>query len=177
MTEEISTDEIAPEVNKAEESPLPGGSPSEVETLRAQLAESHESFLRARADFANFKRRTEEERESLRQFLVSDLLLRLIPVADNFERALQAARQTQDYEKLIGGVEGIHRQLEELLIREGVTPIDAVGQVFDPTFHNAVLRDESGAHPENTVVEELQKGYQVNGRVLRPTLVKVAAGG
>ena len=175
MTEEILTEEIAPEETPAEPSPAPD--PTEAEALKTQLADLNEAFLRSRAEFANFKRRTEEERESLKQFLVSDLLLRLLPLADNFERALQAAAQTQDYEKLIGGVEGIQRQLSEILGREGVTVIPAQGQPFDANLHNAVLRDESGEHPDNTVVEELQKGYELNGKVLRPTLVKVAAGG
>ena len=178
MTEDNLTEEIAQEESIAEdvldnESPAP----TEAEALKNQLADLNEAFLRSRAEFANFKRRTEEERESLKQFLISDLLLRLLPVADNFDRALAAARQTHDYEKLIGGVEGIQRQLDELLAREGVTVIEATGQPFDPNLHNAVLRDESGEHPENTIVEDLQKGYELNGKVLRPTLVKVAAGG
>jgi molecular chaperone GrpE len=136
----------------------------------------HEAFLRARADFANFKRRTEEERESLRVFLSSDLLTRLLPIVDNFERALTASETTRDFEKLIGGVNAVYRQLQDYLARAGVTTIDAVDQPFDPNLHNAVMREETTEHPENTVIEELQKGYEMNGRVLRPTMVKVAAG-
>jgi molecular chaperone GrpE len=169
-TEEVATPEEMPIVERAE-----SGS-DEGESLKAQLAEANEAFLRARADFANFKRRTEEERESLKQFLQADILTRLLTVVDDFERALSAAAQTSDYEKLVGGVEGIHRKLNDLLIREGVEAIEAVGQPFDPNLHNAVLRDESGEHEENTVVEELQRGYTLGGKVLRPTLVKVAAG-
>jgi molecular chaperone GrpE len=153
------------------------------ETLRAELdsanrraEEMSEAFLRARADFANYKRRNEEERESLRSVMNTDLLTRLLPIVDNFERAIHASSQTQDYEKLVGGVNAVYRQIQELLAREGVTPIEAEGEPFDPNLHNAVLREETTDYPENSVIEELQKGYVLNGKVLRPTLVKVAAG-
>jgi molecular chaperone GrpE len=153
------------------------GAGDEIAALKAQLEAAHDARLRALADFANFKRRTEEEKESLRQILLADLLTRLLPVADNFDRALLAADQTREYEKLVGGVDSIRRQLEELLRREGVTPIEAVNQPFDPNLHNAVLREETSDYPENTIVEELQKGYTLGGRILRPTLVKVATRG
>ena len=170
-----------------EESVDPGFGPIEGDETDAgfstQLAEAnaradaeHESFLRARADFANFKRRTEEERESLRTFLTSDLLTRLLPIVDNFERALLAAESTRDYDKLIGGVNAVYRQVQEFLTRAGVATIDAVDQPFDPNLHNAVLREETTEYPENTIIEDLQKGYTLDGRVLRPTMVKVASG-
>jgi molecular chaperone GrpE len=153
------------------------------ESLRGELdsairraEEMNEAFLRARADFANYKRRNEEERESLRTVMNTDLLMRLLPIVDNFERALHAASQTQDYDKLVVGVNAVYRQVQELLAREGVTPIEAVGEPFDPNMHNAVLREETTEYPENSVIEELQKGYVLNGKVLRPTLVKVATG-
>jgi molecular chaperone GrpE len=84
--------------------------------------------------------------------------------------------ETQDYEKLVGGVNAVHRQMLDLLAREGVTPIDALNQPFDPNYHNAVATESDTDQPENTVVEELQKGYLLGGRVLRPTLVKVSGG-
>ena len=160
------------------------GAGNDVATLRVQLAEAnrradaeHEAFLRARADYQNFKRRAEDERESLRSLIASDLITNLLPVVDNFERALAAAAQTQDYDKLIGGINAVYRQLQDFLTKEGVEPIAAMNQPFDPNLHNAVLRDENSDQPDNTVVEELQKGYALRGRVLRPTMVKVATGG
>jgi molecular chaperone GrpE len=151
--------------------------------LRARLEEmtrraeaEHEAFLRARADFANYKRRTDEERERLRAIISEDLIQRVLPIVDNFERALQSAGATRDYDKLVEGVEAILRQVQEFLAREGVAAIDAVGQPFDPNYHDAVLRDETADYPENTVVEELQKGYTLGERVLRPSMVKVATG-
>lgn len=149
---------------------------AQLTAAEARAASEHEAFLRARADFANLKRRTEEEREALKTYLTTDLLKRLLPIVDNFDRALLAAETTRDYEKLIGGVNAVYRQLQDMLTKEGVTPIDALYQPFDPNLHNAVLREETTEHPENTVVEELQKGYTLNGKVLRPTMVKVATG-
>lgn len=151
--------------------------------LRTQLAEAnrraeqeHEAYLRALADFANYKRRAEQEREGLRLAANESLLLRLLPIVDNFERALQSAQTTREYDKLVGGVSAILRQMQDFLQKEGVNPIEAVGQPFDPNYHNAVMRHETTEYPENTVVEELQKGYAVGDRVLRPSMVKVATG-
>jgi molecular chaperone GrpE len=159
-------------------------STNDVTVLKALLAEAnrraeteHDAFLRARADYQNFKRRAEDERDNLRSLIAADLLTNLLPIVDNFERALNAAAQTQDYDKLIGGVNAVYRQLQDFLAKEGVEPIEAVNQPFDPNLHNAVLRDENSDQPDNTVVEELQKGYSLRGRVLRPTMVKVATGG
>jgi molecular chaperone GrpE len=174
MTDQTLADDDAPTLN---DGAAAGGDPAaRLAAAEARADAEHEAFLRARADFANYKRRTEEDREALKSYLTTDLLKRLLPIVDNFERALQAAETTKDFDKLIGGVNAVYRQLQELLTREGVTPIDALYQPFDPNLHNAVLREETTEHPENTVVEELQKGYTLEGRVLRPTMVKVAAG-
>lgn len=149
---------------------------AENEALKRQLAEEKDSFLRARADYINLKRRSEEERDSLKQYVTGDLLLRLLPTIDNLERAINAAAQTNDYEKLIGGINAVHKQLMTFMEREGITAIPAVNQPFDPNLHNAILRDEESDQPENTIVEELQKGYLIGDRVLRPTMVKVSVG-
>jgi molecular chaperone GrpE len=147
---------------------------AENDALKQQLAEEKDSFLRARADYINLKRRSEEERDNLKQFVTGDLLLRLLPAVDNMERALNAAAQTNDYEKLVGGINAVHKQLTAFMEKEGVTPIPALNQPFDPNLHNAVLRDEESDQPENTIVEELQKGYLLGDRVLRPTMVRVS---
>jgi molecular chaperone GrpE len=149
---------------------------AEIESLKQQVSEGQDAFLRARADYMNLKRRAEEERDSLRSYVTGDILTRLLPVIDNFERALVAAEQTKDYDKLIGGVDAVYRQLQTFLQKEGVQTIEALHQPFDPNLHNAVLRDEDSEEPENTVVEELQRGYRLGDRVLRATMVKVAVG-
>ncbi|WP_395094565.1 nucleotide exchange factor GrpE [Armatimonas sp.] len=150
----------------------------QVEGLSAELEATRGDFLRARADFSNLKRRTEEERESLRSYLIEETIQKLLPILDNFERALVAASQTSDYEKLVVGVNAIYKQFGEVVVGEGVLVIPGTpGTPFDPNLHNAVLRDEESGYPENTIVEELQRGYMLGSKVLRPTLVKVATGG
>lgn len=153
----------------------------ELEALRARVAElekqveeEHAQYLRAMADFQNFRRRHAEQRGELQQFANREMILALLPIVDNFERALAAAEKNQSYEALVGGVALTLRQLQEFLNKHGVKPIEAIGKEFDPNLHEAVMRVEDGEHPENTVVDELQKGYTMHSRVLRPSMVKVA---
>jgi molecular chaperone GrpE len=141
----------------------------------ARADEEHEQFLRERASFINFKRRTEEEKDSLRQYLTRDIIFRLLGVVDNFELSLAAAAQTREFEKLVAGVDKVYQSLLQFLEKEGITPIEAKGQPFDPEFHNAILREENADVPEETVLAELQRGYKAGDKVLRPTLVKVSA--
>lgn len=151
---------------------------AQVESLTAELEASRTDFLRARADFSNLRRRTEEEREGLKAFLIEDTIVKLLPILDNFERALIAASQTSDYDKLVVGVNAIYKQFGEAMVGEGVLVIPATpGTPFDPNLHEAVLRADDSEQPENTIVEELQRGYLLGSKVLRPTLVKVATGG
>lgn len=147
---------------------------AEVERLMQELEDERNQHLRTLADFQNFRRRKEEERGGDRQFANRELILGMLPVLDNFERALAAAERNQSYEALIDGIKLTLRQFCDFLGKNGVSAIDAVGKEFDPKFHEAVMRVEDSAHPENTVVEELQKGYAIHDRVLRPSMVKVA---
>jgi molecular chaperone GrpE len=158
-------------------------SPEEVEALRAEVErlqkeveQERNQYLRTLADFQNFRRRQDEQRGEVAQFANRELILSLLPVLDNFERALAASEQNKSYEALVGGVALTLRQLQEFLKRNGVEPIDAVGKDFDPNFHEAVMREEDSDKPENTVVEEMQRGYTMHSRVLRPSMVKVARG-
>ena len=145
-----------------------------IEELEKQVAEKNEQYLRAMADFQNYRRRSEEQNREARQFANRELILGLLPVLDNFERALAAAETSQSYEALVGGVALTLRQLQDFLKKNDVEPIEAVGKEFDPNFHEAVMRVEDGEHPENTVVDEVQRGYTMHSRVLRPSMVKVA---
>src|SRR5688500_10424595 len=160
------------------ESPGPNGDllglEERIRQLEKQLEEEHNLYLRTLADFQNFRRRQEEENRQIRQIANRELILSLLPVIDNFERALNAAEQSRSYEALIGGVALTLRQMQDFLKKNGVEAIDSVGQEFDPNFHEAVMRVEDSEHPENTVVEELQRGYSMNDRVLRPSMVTVA---
>ncbi|MCL6599964.1 MAG: nucleotide exchange factor GrpE [Alicyclobacillus macrosporangiidus] len=137
----------------------------EVERLRQQL-------LRAHADFDNFRRRTRQEKEELQWVANKQLLAELLPVVDNFERALAAAGA--EASELRTGVEMVHRQLLGILEKFGVTPVPAVGEKFNPSVHEAVLQEPAGDGGEpGVVVQELQRGYMLRDKVLRPAMVKV----
>ncbi|MCM3746432.1 nucleotide exchange factor GrpE [Paenibacillus pasadenensis] len=142
--------------------------------LARQAEDSQQRFLRAQADFDNFRRRTQKEKEELAQYASSKLLTQLLPIVDNFERALTAASGSGDSESLAKGVDMIFRQLQGVLEQEGLKSMDTVGQPFNPEFHQAVMQVESDEHEEGTVVEELQKGYTLKDKVLRPAMVKVS---
>jgi molecular chaperone GrpE len=141
--------------------------------LKQQLAEKQDSLLRAMADFDNFRRRTRQEMEEIRRIALEEFLRSLLRVMDNFERAMQAAEESQSFDKLMEGVQLTYRQLQSLLREAGVQPIEAVGKPFDPNFHEAVQRVESPEHPDETVLEEVERGYMIQSRVLRPSRVKV----
>lgn len=154
----------------------------EVAVLKQALEkqkEEKEEYLRllqrTRADFENYRRRTQRERLDLINRANERLFLELLPVLDNLERALQVDGEPTAA-AIIEGVELIHRQFLEILRREGVTPIEAQGEPFNPKIHEAVLQVEDCAAEAGTVVEEVQRGYMLHDRVLRPSLVKVAKG-
>ncbi len=150
-------------------------SETELETAKAQIAELQKSLIYLQAEFQNFRRRKEEEFVSQQKYVAANLLKELLPVADNLERALAAAEQSRSLEKLIGGVQGTQKQLYACLAKAGVSAIETVGKEFDPTFHEALGEVEGSELPPNTVVEELQRGYLLHDRVLRPALVKISA--
>lgn len=145
-----------------------------VAELEVQLAAANEARLRALAEFQNYRRRTDEERESLKGFLLSGVMESLLPIVDNFGRAVDSMNASTDIDKLREGISGIHRQLATVLEKNGVEQIVADGAAFDPNLHNAVMRVDDSNVPTDTVVEVLQPGYTIGGRVLRPALVKVS---
>ena len=142
--------------------------------LEQQVADANDARLRALAEFQNYRRRTDEERESLKGFLLTGVMESLLPIVDNFGRAVESMNASSDIDKLRDGISGIHRQLATLLEKNGVEQIEAAGASFDPNLHNAVIRVEDSGAPADTVVEVLQPGYKIGGRVLRPALVKVS---
>lgn len=145
------------------------------EAAEQRAEEEHDNFLRTLADFNNYRRRLREELDQARQFAIEDIVIRLLPILDNFERAIKAAEEIRDFDALHGGVILILRQLRDVLEKEGVKPIEAEeGQQFDPTKHEAAMREDTEDYPDNTVIEELQKGYVLGDKVIRPSMVKVA---
>ncbi len=145
-----------------------------IEALTAQSEEYMQRLARSQADFDNFRKRTVREKEELGKYASSKLIAELIPVIDNFSRALDTRPQGEASESFVKGVEMIYRQFDSVLQAEGLTAMDTVGQPFNPEFHQAVMQVESDEHEEGIVVEELQKGYMLKDKVLRPAMVKVS---
>lgn len=148
----------------------------ELDKARAEVAELNSRVLRVQADYENYRRRVQREKEDLAVYANQKLLLNLLPVLDNLERALATAPAQGD-EKLRQGVELTARSFRDILGKEGVTPIEAVGQQFDPNLHEAVMTVESGDHEDGTILMELQKGYRLGERVIRPTMAQVVKNG
>lgn len=145
---------------------------AELEEAVRQRDAHYERLLRVKAEFDNYRKRTERERRELSDQAAGDLLGDLLPVVDDLERALAA--ETRDADAYRRGVEIIHKQLLDLMARRGVAPIEAVGADFDPTLHQAVTHERSDGHRDGEVVEELRRGYTLRRRLLRPSMVKVA---
>ncbi|HBV88131.1 nucleotide exchange factor GrpE [Desulfosporosinus sp.] len=147
---------------------------AELTQAKAKADEHYNHVLRLQAEFDNYRKRTQKEKTEIIKHSTERLVAELLPVLDNFERAASSAQSNPDFNAFSQGVDMIYRQLQTALGKEGLKPIEAVGQPFDPNLHDAVLRVESDDHSENTVVEELQKGYYLKEKVLRPSMVKVS---
>jgi molecular chaperone GrpE len=145
----------------------------EVAAARAEAQATFARYQRLAADFENYKRRTRQELAERTQYANEELLRKLLPILDNFRRALDHAPNGID-RGWFDGIKLIARQFEETLQAQGLSTIAAVGEKFDPTQHEAIAREETDEHEEGTVVEEMQPGYRLHDRVIRPTLVKVA---
>ncbi|NMB42346.1 MAG: nucleotide exchange factor GrpE [Firmicutes bacterium] len=145
-----------------------------IEKLEQEKEEMKNRMLRLQADFENFRRRVRSEKADLISYANFDLMQKLLPVVDNLERALSAS-QGGASEGIVEGLEMIRKSFLEIMAKEGVTPIESIGKPFDPNCHEAVFREENSDFPPGTVVEELQKGYMFNDKVLRVSMVKVSA--
>ena len=177
----------SPELNDAPADDPPGDSPSkDVERLAAlqnqvdQLTQERSMLLdqrlRTQAEFENYRRRVERERAETYARSRAEVVLELLPVIDNFERALASLEHSSnDAESLRQGIELIHRQLNDALAKFGLEPVETVGHAFDPHLHEAVSAEPSEEHEENTVIAEFQRGYKLGEKLLRPAKVKVAA--
>lgn len=151
-----------------------GGDPSaQVEALRREKAEMQERLLRRQADLENARKRLDREKVEFLRFAGSDLIGKMLPVLDNLERALDASAGTED-EGLREGIRLVHQQFLEVLKKEGLEPVEALGKKFDPNEHEAVFREEVEDAESDEVIGVLQKGYFYRGRLLRPAMVKVA---
>lgn len=156
---------------------LLAGNPQDLVQKLQQLEERNQQLMRVAADFDNYRRRQEREREDLVSFAGQKIIESLLPVLDNFERALQAEVKPEDVANFVEGTRMIQKQFIDILQRAGVTLMDTVGTPFDPAFHEAIAVEDNDEHPDQTVLAEFQKGYLLNGRLVRPAIVKVSNAG
>ena len=145
--------------------------PDPVDALRREKDAVQDRLLRTAAEFDNYRKRVDRERRDLADYIAAEVVGELLPIIDNLERALNAASETDPLRK---GVELTLKQMLEVLRKRGVKPIEALGADFDPNFHQAVIHEASSEHREGEVMEELQRGYLIGERLLRPAMVKVA---
>ncbi len=188
MTSSMNSDsedpskEIASESNPASEAEVSSEkAPADNESRLLQLEKEHETlksqYMRIAADFDNFRKRQSRDQDDLRLQLICSTLSEILPIVDNFERARQQLDpQGEEAQSLHRSYQGLYKQLVDVLKQLGVAPMRVIGQAFDPSLHEAVMREPSDEHPEDIVVEELQRGYHLNGKVLRHALVKVSMG-
>jgi molecular chaperone GrpE len=149
----------------------------ELATLREQFDNLNGQYMRLAADFDNYRKRQSRDLEDQRVQIACTTLSEILPVVDNFDRARQQLNpQHEEAQTLHRSYQGLYKQLVDVFKQLGVSPMRVEGEPFDPTLHEAVMREPSDEHPEDVVIEELQRGYQLNGRVLRHALVKVSMG-
>jgi len=168
--DETAADQAEAEGAAAAAQPDPVDAP--LRELQRERDSLQERLLRTAAEFDNYRKRMERERREASEYAASDVLLELLPIVDNLERALQAAGSQAD--ALRKGVEMIHKQMLDLLRKRNVMPIETLGVDFDPRLHQAVVHEPSEEHREGEVMQELQRGYMIGERLLRPAMVKVA---
>lgn len=146
---------------------------TELTQLKKQLQEEENKYFRVLADYDNFKRRSTQEKEAIQKYQSQRVLTSILPVLDNFERALSVEAKTDEAKSMMEGMDMIYRSLVDTLKSEGLIEIESLDKEFDPNFHQAVMTDKDEEKPSGVVLEEMQKGYILKDRVLRPAMVKV----
>ncbi len=142
--------------------------------LKALIDAEKDRALRLTAEFDNYKKRTAKEIQDYKRFANETLLKQLLSVVDNLERAIDTAKQNKDDKGIIDGVKMTHKEILRIFESFEVKPLKSEGEIFDPKFHQAVTQEESESHPDNTIIKELQKGYTLHGRLIRPSMVIVS---
>ena len=170
------TDEAAP--TESEKGPKSDKDISKetIAGLEEKLKEAEDKYLRLAAEFDNYRKRTARQFEDMSQAGRIHVITQLLDVLDNFQRALEASASSSNHDSLREGTELVYKNLYDILTKEGLEPIEAVGKPFDPNLHDALMQLESDEHPEGIVVQEMTKGYKLNDRVLRHSKVAVSKG-
>ena len=169
-----STEEETEEQKSEENDSADDNKNDELEKLQEKYNALNQQYIRLAADFDNYRKRQAQERENLIKFGTENALKSLLEVLDNFERGQKALENVEDCEKVKESFNLVHKQVFDALTKLGLEEIKAVGEEFDPNFHEAVMQTPTSEQPEHTVINELQKGYKLGDKVLRPTLVNVA---
>jgi molecular chaperone GrpE len=146
----------------------------ELETAKNDAKESYDRFIRLSAEFENYKKRLSRERDEFRKFANEALIKEILSVVDNLERAIESAENESENNCVVEGVDMTHKEILKVLEKFNAKPIKAFGEPFDPNFHQAVMNEETDEYKENTVIRELQKGYLLHDRLLRPAMVVVS---
>ena len=154
----------------------PESTQAETEDLQADLDRFRDLAMRSQADFENYKKRAAREKEEAIKYANRDLLERLVTIVDNFELGLEAARGEGEKSPIYSGMTLVLKQLKDFLADNGLQPIEAVGQKFDPNLHEAIAHEPSNAFPEETVIRQTRRGYRLKDRLLRPSTVVVSSG-
>ncbi|MGC8228537.1 nucleotide exchange factor GrpE [Pseudobacillus badius] len=156
-----------------EEQPEAEASLEKINELEQKLEEAENRYLRLLADFDNSRRRAQLDREASEKYRAQSLISDLLPLLDNFERALKVEATNEQTQSVLQGMEMVYKGLVSALEKEGVEVIEAIGKEFDPNVHQAVMTDSNDQYGPNEVIEEFQKGYKLKDRVIRPSMVKV----
>jgi molecular chaperone GrpE len=172
VSEEIKEEEVLEETETKEEVTEEAAEFSELDKIKNECADINDKYVRLQAEFLNFKKRTEKEKSNLYKFANEKLFVDLLPLMDNMERALASTESGED--GIVDGLKMIKKSLDELFTKNGVAVIEAMGQEFDPELHHAVMSDDSDDHASEHVIEEFQKGYKLNDKVIRHSMVKVS---
>ena len=146
----------------------------EIAKLEKEVQEWKDSYVRKVAEFENAKKRMEREKEEFSKYASEKIITKMIEIIDNMERAIQSASANKDFDNLVKGIEMTLNQAHTVFKSEGVEPLDAKGKEFNPYEHHAMMQEDTEEHPDNTIIEEFQKGYKMKDKVIRPSLVKVA---
>jgi molecular chaperone GrpE len=173
-SEQLDVDHELPAEGEESQSAASVAPDAEVEKLRTERDQYLDRLARLQAEFDNFRKRNAREQQEYRDYAVADALKTFLPILDSLDRA--AKSDATDVDQLRSGVELIDRQFHDALSKLGVQPIQAQGETFDPNFHQAIQMEETDAAPDNTVLGELQRGYKIKDRLLRPAMVRVARG-
>lgn len=176
VQEEVKADEekLAAENSEAEAEEKTEEAVSEVNPFEEKYNQLNNQYIRLAADFDNYRKRQEQEREALLKYGAENTIKKFIEVLDNFDRGLKAIETVEDCDKVKECYNLAYKNFTDVMKKVGVEPIDAEGQIFDPNFHEAVMQTPTADKPEHTIIAELQKGYKLGDKVLRPSLVNVA---